>query len=219
MRLCAIVIAALILVTSGLAHAQLGVAASRAGQWEFSVQTRYMTSSDFSGDGGSELSLEDDLGWGFGFGYNISDKFNLGFSFTWRAVSYDAVIVDADDPQSTDRYSDWLDTASIMINGEYTILRSRIAPYVSGSVGWMAIDTNLYAGSHYDCWWDPWWGYVCSGHDLSYGDDAFNWALGAGARIELTHSAFLRVGYEHGWIDGDTFDGKNMLRIDIGFLH
>jgi opacity protein-like surface antigen len=219
MKLVSIVILIVILAASGLAHAQFESTASREGLWEYSLQTRYITSSDFDGSGGSRVSIDDDLGWGFGFGYNITNQFNLGLNFSWRAVSYVATIVDDADPQNSAQYSNWLDTGSMMLNGEYTILRTRIAPYVSGSIGWMVIDTNIYADSEYACWWDPWWGYVCSGYDLSYGDDVASWGLGAGVRLELTDNAFLRVGYEHGWIDSNTFDGKDMFRLDIGFIN
>jgi opacity protein-like surface antigen len=207
-----------ILAATGIAQAQGGYQSSRQGAWEVSLQTRYITSSDHDGSGGSKVHIDDDLGWGFGFGYNITHNFNLGLNFTWRAVPYQATIVDGANPNNTQVYSNWLDTGNIMLHAEYALTRTRIAPYVSGSIGWMAIDTNIYAGSDYACWWDPWWGYVCSGYNYSYGDDVAAYGLGAGGRIELTRNAFLRVGYEHGWIGGDTYTGKNILRIDLGFL-
>jgi opacity protein-like surface antigen len=218
MKLNAVIIMILFLTTSGLVHAELESVTQREGRWEYTLQTRYMTSSDYSGKGGSKLSIDDDLGMGFGFGYNINHQVNLGLNFTWRTVPYVATIVSGQDSQNALEYSNWLDTGSISMNGEYTITRSRIAPYVSGSLGWMAIDTNIYAGSDYACWWDPWWGYTCADYNYSFGEDVAVWSLGAGLRIELTPDAFLRVGYDHGWVDSDTFDGNHMFRVDIGFL-
>jgi opacity protein-like surface antigen len=209
----------LILTAAGLAQAQSNAPGMREGRWQFALQTRYTSSKDFSGEGGSKLSISDDLGWGFGFGYNVSDQFNLGFSFTWRSIPYVATIVDADDSQNSTRYSNWLDTSTLGVNGEWTILRSRISPYVFGAVGWIAIDTNIYAGSDYGCWWDPWWGYICSEYGTSYGTNATSWSLGTGLRMELTRDVFLRVGYEHGWVNVNSFDGSDMFRVDIGMLH
>ena len=219
MKRYAIGIVILILTAAGFAQAQSNAPGMREGRWEFSLQTRYTSSKDFSGDGGSKASLSDDLGWGFGFGYNVSDQLNLGFSFTWRSIPYVATIVDADDSQNSTRYSNWLDLSTLAVNGEWIILRSRISPYVFGAIGWIAIDTNIYAGSDYYCWWDPWWGYICSGYHTSYGTDATSWSLGTGLRMELTRDVFLRVGYEHGWVNVNSFDGSHMFRVDIGMLH
>jgi hypothetical protein len=44
------------------------------------------------------------------------------------------------------------------------------------------------------------------------------YTLGLGGRFEVSHSTFLRAGYERGWLDTSSFDGSNMIRIDIGFM-
>jgi len=192
---------------------------TREGRWEFNLQTRYTTAKDFDGAGGSKVELDDDLGWGFGFGYHFNPRFCLGMLFGWRSIGYQATVVDRDDPANTWQYSNQLETSTIGLTGDWNILPGKITPYVSGGLAWMLIDTNIYAGTDWGCYYDPWWGYVCYDYSSTYGDDAATWSLGAGVRFELTPSFFARVGYEHGWIDADAIDGADMFRVDIGLLN
>lgn len=209
---------ALLLVLAAAGAAQAAeLATMREGHWDFSVQTRYTPSQDFEGEGGSTLSLNDDLGWGFGFGYNLSDQFNLGFAWTWRGLNYNAKIVGEDG--GTANYSNWLDTSTIALTGEYSLTRTKFAPYVNGSLGWTFIDTNIvsdYNGG--SCWWDPWYGYICTDYYDTYGTEAFIYSVGAGMRMELTPTVFIRIGYEHGWTDLESYDGADMFRVDLGSL-
>lgn len=220
MKRCAIGLAILALLATDVAQAQLGgPAARREGRWEFTLKTAYTWAEDLKGEYGSSVELEDDLGWGFGFGYNVSNQINLGLSFSWRSMSYYATIVDAEHLEDTSSYSNWLDVGTMAVTGEYCFLRSRFTPYASGALGWTTLDTNIIADTSYGCWWDPWWGYVCSDYSSTYGSDAVSWSLGAGMRFELSPAVFLRIGYEHGWVDVDTFDGSDMLRMDLGLLN
>ena len=182
----AICVASLLLATASLSQAGSYVPADREQRWEGSLQTRYTTAHDYNGDHGTKISLEDDLGWGFAFGYNFNQKFNMGFNFAWRTIPYQATITDAAGLLPPSNYSNWLDTSTFAVNGEYTILQSRLAPFISGSLGWTFVDTNIYAGSNYSCWWDPWFGYVCGGYDSSYGTDAASWSGGGGLRLTRT---------------------------------
>lgn len=217
-----LIVIALILMTASLADAQTQAFRrkdSRAGRWETSLQTRYTASQNYTGAGGSTLSLEDDLGWGFGFGYNYDQRFSLGMLFSWRSVPYDATAVDSVDPQITEQYSGSLNTSTIAFGGEWNLLPGRITPYASGGIGWVIIDSNIAAGIGTGCWWDPWWGYVCDTYVRTYAVDAFTSRLGLGVRAELAESMFVRVGYEHGWMDLDTVGDTNMFRVDIGLMH
>ena len=208
----------LVLATAGLAQAA-ELATMREGHWDFSLQTRYVPSQDFEGQGGAALSINDDLGWGFGFGYNVSDQLNVGFNWTWRGMNYTATVAGAgEDAGEFATYSNWLDTSTLALSGEYSLMRSKISPYVNGSFGWTFMDTNIVADYDYGCWWDPWWGYVCSGYEQTYGTETFTYSAGAGLRMELTPTVFMRIGYEHGWMDIDSYDGVDMFRVDLGSL-
>ena len=90
--------------------------------------------------------------------------------------------------------------------------------YVNGSIGWMHIDTNIFAGWTSGCWWYPYWGYVCGPIPLTYGANTTSYTLGVGGRFEMTEGFFLRAGYERGWTGLDETSGADMLRIDIGLM-
>ncbi len=187
--------------------------------WDFSIQTRYVGSSDFEGEQGAQLSIEDDLGWGFDLGYNINERFKLGGFVSWRSVGYSARIVDAADANNTSGYGGWLDTANLALNATWNVLANRFTPYVQGSIGWAMVDTNIPAEIDYGCYWDPWWGYVCGDYATTYGDDTASFALGAGVSWQLSTAFYIRAGYEKSWLESGTADGFDMFRFDMGFLY
>lgn len=210
-----LVFVTLFLVMASAAHAQS--LSHRGDNWEFSVQTRYTMAEDYSGEGESSLTIKEDLGWGFGFSYNFNKHFNLGMLFGWRSVPYEGTAVDAENPGETTRYSGEMTTSNMGISAEYNFLEGRFTPYVNGSLSWMHINTNVFAGWTTGCWWDPWWGYICGPVPLTYGTNTAAYTLGLGGRFEVSDKVFLRAGYERGWIGSGSFDGSDIMRIDLGF--
>lgn len=207
----------LLMVVSGVAEAGAQMVSSHAETWEFSIQTRYSWAKDYTSENGSAVNLNDDLGWGFGFGYNISEKFNLGFAFNWRSVYYNATIVNSEDPTDTRTYGNNLDTSAFTVNGHYYFGKGRFKPYLTGNFGWVGFDTNIVADVDSGCWWYPYYGYVCGSYTQTYGTDAFTYGLGLGLRFDLSRAAFLRAGWDHQWDDIDAMDSTDMLRIELGF--
>jgi opacity protein-like surface antigen len=220
----------LVLMTALLVLATLASAANaqsyqrgeltREGRWDFTIQTRYTQSSHYDGQDGSYLRINSDLGWGFGFGYNISQNFNLGLLFTWRSAPYQVHSVGEDDdgnPQTID-YSTNMSTSTFGFSGEWNILKKKFTPYVNGSFGWMHINTNIPAGWTSGCYWYPYWGYVCGPVPLTYGSNETAYTGGLGLRYETSETVFLRGGYEWGWVSVDEMDSAGMMRIDIGFM-
>jgi hypothetical protein len=170
--------------------------------WDFSIQTRYVGSSDFEGEHGARLSIEDDLGWGFDLGYNINERFKLGGFVSWRSVSYSARIVDAADADNTSNYGGWLDTANLALNATWNVLANRFTPYVQGSIGWAMLDTNVPADIDYGCYWDPWWGYICTGASYPvYSTTQFVYNLGLGFRWDAPSNFFIKVGIDANWME------------------
>lgn len=214
------VICALILVmaTAGTSAAAVRSAESRAERWDFSIQTRYAWSQEITGDNGGRVDFEDDLGWGFGFGYHFSEQFKLGFSLAWHSIYYRATAFSDDGSGDTRTYANYLDTSTLALTGDYTFGKSRLKPYVSGNLGWLAVDTNITADIDVGCWYDPWWGYICNEYVQTYGTDAFTYGLGLGLQFDLSPAAFLKAGWDHNWNDLDAMNSNDLLRIDIGFL-
>ena len=191
---------------------------SRAGTFEVSLQTRYTGSRDASFEGGSSISMEDDLGWGFGFAYNFGHRFSLGTTMSWRSAYYQATLVDGTDPTNTETIASQMDMSNIALTGNWNIMRGALTPYVTGSVGWMIINSNIPAGSASGCWWYPWWGYVCGSVPLTYGADAVTGIVGGGLRYEPNQTMFLRAGYEYGWASEDPVEGAHVVRFEIGLV-
>jgi opacity protein-like surface antigen len=206
-----------LLLASSVQAQSYGSSLTRDDRWEFSIQTRYTASQTFGGEGGSSVKLREDLGWGFGFGYNFNQHWYLGGIFAWRALPYDATIIDADDPQTSATYGSQLDISTLALEGVWYILPGRLTPYVSGTIGWTLVNTNIYAGSVPGCWWDPWWGWICGSVPSTYGVNTVAYNLGVGGRLEFSDTFHLRVGYEYNRLDVASVDGTSMIRVDIGW--
>jgi opacity protein-like surface antigen len=208
-------LAILIAMVATTANAgSMGEPTLRAQAWDFSVQTRYMGSQNIDGDGGSSLSVNSDLGWGLGFGYNANDKFGVGFAVTWRGANYTATAVS--DSGATQTYSNWLDTSTIGLFANWYPMPKKFTPYVTGAIGWTWIDSNIPAGTYGGCWYDPWWGYVCDNYPTTYGTDAFSYSVGGGVRLEMGESVLILLGYEYDGVDVSGADGTSVLRVDVG---
>lgn len=218
MRRSLIMLAVLLILasTAATSFAQSTAYWSRDDRWDFSVQTRYTGSESYTDDNGSSLSINSDLGWGFGFSYNLSNHFNLGMAFTWRSVPYSATAV-GEDPADTESFTGNMSTSTFAFTSEYYFLKGRFSPYVNGSLGWMHINSNIFAGYAQGCWYYPYWGYVCGPVPTTYGTDETVYSLGLGVRYEMSEAVFLRGGYEQGWTSSSIFDSFGMMRIDIGF--
>jgi len=192
----------------------------RARQWQVSLQTRYSAPSDYNAGGGSKVEIEDDLGWGFGFEYNINRRFSLGAGFTWRSANYVATVVDADDPGVTDQIPSRFDTSTFGVTGNWNVLEGTLTPYVNGSWSWLLVDSNIDAGTRVGCWWYPWWGYVCGPVSTTYGASSWSAGIGAGVRWEPSRDSgfFLKGGYEYGTTGVSIFESAHIVRLEIGLL-
>jgi opacity protein-like surface antigen len=207
----------LLILSTTAVNAELKGPTSRGQNWDFTIQTRYAGEQYRAGEGGTSVNMEADLGWGFEFGYNLNESFNIGFLATWRSANYLATGVSGENSDNTQTYSNWLEATTMAITADWNILPRRITPYVSGALGWTLFDTNVPANVYSGCWYDPWLGYICSSSVATYGSDAFSYAVGVGLRLEVTETVFLRGGYEYDGMDLDGADGVNIFRLDIGF--
>lgn len=208
-------------ITATMAQAQFldGHGRSRAGFWEFTMQSVYSASQSIEGAGGSSLDLQDNLGWGFGLSYHFNDHFNLGMDFSWSSINYNARIIDEANPDDLLRYSEKLDLNTTSFTGKWNIMKGPMTPYVSGSIGWTLVDTNVFAGYEDGCYWYPWWGYVCGPVATSYGTNATSYGLGLGGRYEVTPKFSISASYDYKWLDIDAIDGSSLFRVSFGFLH
>ncbi|NTW59668.1 MAG: outer membrane beta-barrel protein [Nitrospirae bacterium] len=199
----AVVLAALWAIMPGPADAQSYTAVrpgGRAGTWEFTLPLLYADSARISGQNGTSVDINSGYGFGFGFGYNFTDNFQLNGLFNWNSRTYDATTVNTDG--TTRKYSNYVDTSTISLNGVYYFMNGDFTPFVSGGVGITYVDTNIPTGSgSTSCWYDPWWGYVCSSYVPTKTENDISYNAGVGVRFEANRQFALQFGYYKTWID------------------
>jgi len=217
-----VVLAALWAIIPGPADAQSYTAVrpgGRAGSWEFTLPLLYADSARINGQGGASVDINADFGFGFGFGYNFTDNIQLNGIFTWSSRSYDATTVNTDG--TTRKYSNYMDTSTFSLNGVYYFLSGNINPFISAGVGITYVDTNIQSGTgSTSCWYDPWWGYVCSSYVPTKTENDVSYNAGIGVRYDANRQFGLQLGYYKTWIDMSKASGTpefDTWRLDFIF--
>jgi opacity protein-like surface antigen len=172
----------------------------RGGNWEIYLPLIYSDSATVKGEGGSKVDINADWGFGFGAGYNVNDYFQINGMLTWSTKSYNATTVGTDG--TTKKYSNYMDTSTLSLNGVYYIMNGNITPFVSAGVGITYVDTNIPTGSgSTSCWYDPWYGYVCSSYMPTKTENDISYNAGIGVRFDVDRQFGLQFGYYKTWID------------------
>jgi opacity protein-like surface antigen len=174
----------------------------RGGNWEIFLPLIYSDSATVKGEGGSKVDINSDWGFGFGAGYNVSDNFQINGMFTWSYKSYNATSVNPDGSVAR-QYSNYMDTSTLSLNGVYYIMKGNITPFVSAGVGITYVDTNIPTGGSgtSSCWYDPWYGYVCSSYVPTKTENDITYNAGIGVRFDANSQFALQFGYYKTWID------------------
>lgn len=177
--------------------------ADRAKSWDFAFDIIYAGETTIDGEGGSKADINDDFGIGLGVGYNFNNHFKLDGYFNWNSRSYDATVVRNDG--SKYQYGNSVDITTIGLNGTYYILDKNFTPFVSGTVGYTWVDTNIPNGPPQGyCWYDPWWGYTCSSYVPTKTQSNWTYGGGLGVRYDFNRSFSMQCSYNKNWIDLDT---------------
>lgn len=195
-------------------------ASERGNNWEATLQLIGTGSDSSNGENGSSIDYDSATGWGFGVAYNFNEHLSLGFDGTFVKPKYTAVIVPEDDDPFSIRHK-----ASVFngaLNGTYNILKGNFTPYVQLGLGWTSVDSNVADGPPTTgCWWDPWWGYVCSNFYSTYNDTSFSWNAGLGLRYEFQNRMFVKGSVNRTYLDSnqDSADPKfDMWKIELGWM-
>lgn len=191
---------------------------NRSEHWEFYFQTRWIEGETVDLQGPAEVTISDENTFAFGFGYNFNNRLSLSGEFAWGSVSYTANSIDANgDPV---RLGGTLDTGSTFANLTYYFSEKSLAPFVGAQMGWVFVDSNIPAGPPSNvCWWDPWWGYICSPYQPTYSETSFGYGVTAGLRWDGPNGFFVRGSIGESWIDFDSTSsapGFRIIRFDIG---
>lgn len=188
----------------------------REDRWEMYLFTNWFDDEtiDFKGD--TKIDLNGDLGWGFGFAYNLNEHVELGADFGWNSSNYTAHGYDEDNKPV--KKSGTLYTDKVFFNATYNLLPRALTPFITGGFGWTFIDSNIPTGDDY-CWLDPWYGWIC--YRSTHTETSFSYNLGLGLRWDVTESFFLKGSINNTWVDIRNARGTPSFvigRIDMGIM-
>jgi len=192
--------------------------------WEFLFDVNYQDSYGIDFEGGSTADTDTDWGFSIGANYHFNNRMQLQFVLDYLDVDYRATIQSADTVPLPSY--DVRGTAEIFtprINVLFNLLEGDITPYISAGIGWSFIDTNIPQGPpQTGCWWDPWWGYICTTYQNTRTTDEFAYQAGVGVRWDINRGMSLRLGYEKQWIDvgsATSTPGFDVLRLGLGYKY
>lgn len=192
----------------------------RDGKLEASFIVLNSLSSDISGENGSAVDIDSDIGWGFTLGYNVNPHVLVNFEFSSTSPKYDATLVNEDN-DSTYNIKHKMSIYNSQFNVIYHFMTEQFTPFVQAGAGWSFLDSNIADGPpNTICWWDPWWGYICQGHQNTYDDTRFSYNVAAGIRYELDNSMFFRASYQQNWTTLSNSDdlSMGMVHLEIGSI-
>jgi opacity protein-like surface antigen len=204
-----------LLVGATAANAQ-----SREGRWEFTLGTPIQLGGTFDFKGGSTVKTNDDWGFGMTAGYNSSEKVTWSFGLKWAGVGYDANVVK--DTGGTQAISGTYDAWGLSANLLYNFGRGALTPFVGAGIGYTWIDTNVPNGiPTTGCWWDPWYGYICTTSYPTKTVDSFSYQAMLGLRYAFNPSTFLRFSYASQWVDINNATSTprfDVIGLEIGWM-
>jgi opacity protein-like surface antigen len=169
---------------------------------EFGFDVVYQLSQTINFDGGSKVDFSDDVGATLWWSYRFNEHLDLQAALDWSKVDYDATFQSATVPGVQANASGDIETFVPKVVLNYNILEGPLTPFVNVGAGWAFVDTNIpNSRVQVGCWWDPWWGYICTPYQSTKSFDDFTYQLGAGVRWDINKSYSLRLLYEKHWLD------------------
>lgn len=97
----------------------LAQGSGRAHSWDFSVSGIYQQGDSASGDGGSSLEIDDEVGLGFNIGYNWSDNLNFSANIDFLRPDYTAIVVSESNPPDGSMQTTRTDHRLSQFNGRF----------------------------------------------------------------------------------------------------
>jgi opacity protein-like surface antigen len=189
--------------------------------WDFGVDVVYQFSDEANFDGGTSLNFDDDIGLALLFGYRFNPKLELQFGFDWNEFDYDGVLQSADVPTLSATIRGDMETFTPHLDAVYNFLNSPLTPFIGGGIGWSFIDTNIPVGQvEVGCWWDPWWGQICTPYQPTLSTDQFTYQLKLGVRWDFLSEASMRLAWEKTWHDySNATSTPSWDQLKLGFMY
>ena len=188
----------LLLGLPGIAAAQ---SADRTGTWEAGVKILDTSHEFVTGQEGSSLDVEGELAWGFFGSYNLNEHFALSGEISWSDPDYLAEFplqnpITGRPSGTVIQVDAELDVLSTEFKAVWNILDRSFTPFAEIGYGWTVIDSNIQDGpAETGCWWDPWWGYMCTSFYDTYESTITSLTYGVGLRWDLSDTSVLKATY------------------------
>jgi opacity protein-like surface antigen len=194
---------------------------SREPGWDVGLDVVYQLSTDASFEGGSALDFDDDIGLAMLFGYRFNSRFELQFALDWNDIDYSGVLQSVDVPSLSASIRGELESFTPRINAVYNFRDAPLTPYFGGGIGWSFIDTNIPTGQvSVGCWWDPWWGQICTPYQETLSTDQFSYQLAAGVRWDFNNVGTARLSWEKTWFDYSHAESTpSWDQLKLGFMY
>ena len=78
----------------------------------------------------------------------------------------------------------------------FNLLDRSFTPYAEVGYGWVVVDSNIQDGpADTGCWWDPWWGYMCTSFYDTYESTLNSLTYAVGLRWDISDSSVLKASY------------------------
>ena len=170
------------------------------GDWDFSLGVVYQLGDSSSGENGTSLKVDDELGFGLSANYHFNRWFALGGDLDFVSPDYSAVLVSEDGQKQNVSHN------ATQFNGRFKgtlkLMEGPFIPYAQLGVGWTVIDSNVADGPpQTGCWWHPWWGYICNNFYQTYSSTEFSYGMAVGARYEFRGQSFVNLSYDYWELD------------------
>jgi opacity protein-like surface antigen len=175
---------------------------SRDNKWEFFLQPQYINSKTLEYDNGASADINDRSSLGFGLGYNIDRHIELSVDFSASNSNYTGTRIIDDGANTPEKFSATMYTSSLNFGFTYNILSGPFTPYISANLGSTYIDSGIPTGNiESACWWDPWYGYICSPRAQTFTSTEFHYGIGAGLRYDFNRKLYMKGGINQTFLD------------------
>jgi len=173
--------------------------ADREGTWEAGIKVMDMSHEFITGQQGSSLDIEGELGWGFFAAYNLNEHFQIGGEIAWSDPDYlatfplDVVPGGGNTVVTADAE---LDIWFTQFKAVFNLLDKSFTPFAEVGYGWTSVDSNIQDGAaDTGCWWDPWWGYMCASFYDTYSNTVTSLTYALGLRWDLSDTSVVKATY------------------------
>jgi opacity protein-like surface antigen len=201
--ICVLAVAFLGVFTSG--RAQIPMATEpfeRAMRSELYGVGQYLHSDSITFEGplgDFEMEMDDTGLGGFGFGYHFNSFISLRGEFMFGGSAFRGEIPTEGGTLVSVEQDTFIQTGRV--NVDYNIINRRLTPFLTAGIGYQYLETEL---SHLPpveyCWWDPWWGWICTSGEPVAVEMDFTWNAGAGVRWDITDNLFVKVVGGANWV-------------------